>query len=415
MKLINKISRYYLINSVIIFIVSFISIYITLNWILTDEIDEQLRIKNDELIKRFYSGESVNNPPFTELSLVDTLLKSSGIISDTIIYFTSENENEPFHQITSFISKDDKNYKLVVRSSLIEKEDLFISLLVIFSLTFGALVILLFFINRKSTKEIFTPFYSNLVHLKHFSVKSASSLKLTDSNILEFSELNSALHSLSEKAVTEYLALKEFSEDLSHELQTLVAVIKSKVELLLQKDNLDEASVNDLHVAYQNLGRLDGLNRSLILLAKLENKDFFDSEEIILESIINKVIENYRDVAEAKHIKINTNINSDLTILCNPVLIETLINNLISNSIKHNIANGTTDIKFSENVMEIQNTGESFTGNTEEFFNRFNKISKKSDSTGLGLAIVKKICDLYNFSIEYSIENQFHKVSITFS
>ena len=414
MKLINKISRYYFINSVVLFIIAFAGIYFTLNWIITDEIDEQLKIKNEEIKKRFYRGELVNDPPFVEIIKFDKIIKSTSEITDTSIYISSENEQEPFRQIISFVNKDGNYYKLVVRTSLIEKEDLFYTLLIIFSITLASLIIILFFINRKTTKDIFTPFYDNLNQLKNYSVKAETSLQLTDSKIDEFNELNLALSSLSEKALKEYKALKEFSEDLSHELQTQVAVIKSKFELLLQKVDLDEESANNLQSAYHNLNKLDKLNRSLILLAKLESKDLFDSEKIELEKIISKVADNYSDFAEAKKIKINTDLNSDLTIECNPSLIETVINNLVSNSIKHNIQNGRVVIKLLGDTLEIQNTGESFTGNTNEFFERFSKASKKSDSTGLGLAIVKKICDLYGYKIEYSHNQENHKIKIYF-
>jgi signal transduction histidine kinase len=414
MKLINKISRYYLINSVTLFIIAFAGIYFTLNWIITDDIDEQLRIKNEESKKRFYTGELVDDPPYIEIIKVKNVLKSPDDVTDTLIYLSSEKEKEPFHQIISFVQKDGNNYKLVVRTSLIEKEDLFYTLLIIFSITFAAFVIPLFFINRKTTKDIFVPFYENLNRLKNYSVKADSPLNLSDSKIEEFSELNSALYSLSEKAVKEYKALKEFSEDLSHELQTLVAVIKSKFELLLQKVDLDEESANNLQSAYHSLNKLDKLNRSLILLAKLESKDLFESESIKLKEIIDKVADNYRDIAETKNLKLDTNLNSDLTIKCNAALIETVINNLVSNSIKHNIGNGNINIKLSGNTLEIRNTGEPFTGHTEEFFNRFSKASKKSDSTGLGLAIVKKICDLYNYKIEYFYDHKYHKIKIYF-
>jgi signal transduction histidine kinase len=414
MKLINKISRYYFINSVVLFLIAFAGIYFALNRIITDEIDEQLKIKNEAIKKKFYSGESVNDPPFVEIITVKKILKSADEISDTLIYISSEKEQEPFHQIISFVYKGGNNYKLFVRTSLIEKEDLIYTLFVIFSIAFAFLIIILFFINRKTTKDIFIPFYDNLNQLKNYSVKTNSSLKLTDSEIDEFNELNLALNSLSEKAVKEYKALKEFSEDLSHELQTLVAVIKSKFELLLQKVDLDEESANNLQSAYHNLNKLDKLNRSLILLAKLESRDFFDAEKIELKKIISKVVDNYFDFAEAKKIIITAELNSDSTIECNPSLIETVINNLVSNSIKHNIENGKVDIKLSGNTLEIQNTGASFTGNTEEFFDRFSKASKKSDSTGLGLAIVKKICDLYGYKIEYLYDPENHKIIIYF-
>jgi signal transduction histidine kinase len=412
MKLINKISRYYLLNSVVIFIIAFAGIYFTLNFIITEEIDEQLRSKNDDIIKRFNQGILVTDPPFIELEKVEQILYPNYVLSDTLLFIS--NEEEPFRQITSFIYYNDNNYKLVVRSSLIEKDDLFYSLLIIFSITFASLFIILFFINRKTTKDIFTPFYENLKHLNNYSIKNDSSLNLSASKIEEFNELNLVLYSLAEKAGNEYKALKEFTEDLSHELQTPVSVIKSKLELLLQKDNLDEESANNLQNAYHSLNKLEKLNRSLILLAKLESKDFFESEGIVLNEMINKVIDNYRDIAETKKIKIVTDIKSEVNIKSNKALIETLINNLVSNSIKHNIENGEIRIRFSNNSLEIQNTGRSFEGDTEELFNRFNKASKKSDSTGLGLAIVKKICDLYGFRIEYLYNRGNHLVKINF-
>jgi signal transduction histidine kinase len=412
MKLITKISRYYLLNSVLVFIVAFVGIYISLNWILTNEIDERLELKNEEVVRSFNSGGLINNPPYVELSKVDTLFKSSGSITDTIVYIKSEKENEPFHQIVSSLTKDGKYYKLIVRTSLIEKEDLFITLLIIFAVTFGVFTLILFFINRKSAKEIFTPFHNDLENLKNYSVKSGLPVKLSDSKIDEFKELNSALASLSEKAVHEYRALKEFSEDLSHELQTLVAVIKSKLELLLQNSQLDEVSIVNLHTAYQNLGRLDKLNRSLILLARLENKDLFDSEEISINDLLNRIIDNYRDIAESKKINIISKLNSDTRIKCNLSLFETMVNNLISNSIKHNIENGVVEINLSDNFFLIQNTGEPVKVNTIDLFNRFSGSKNKSDSTGLGLAIVKKICELYEFRIEYEYEEGLHKIHI---
>jgi signal transduction histidine kinase len=381
---------------------------------MTEDIDEQLRNKNEVIKQKFYRGELISDPPFVELIQVDKKFQSPGNITDTLIYSDTEKELEPFHQLISFVHKEGINYKLTVRTSLIEKEDLFYTLLIIFSISLASLIIILFFINRKTTKEIFTPFYHNLNQLKNYSVKSNTSLKLIDSKIDEFNELNLALNSLSEKAVKEYKALKEFSEDLSHELQTLVAIIKSKFELMLQKVDLDEESAKNLQTAYHTLNKLDKLNRSLILLGKLEHRELFESQSIALENLIRKAVDNYADFAEAKKIKIVTDLNSELSINCNPSLIETVINNLISNSIKHNFENGKVDIKLSESMLKIQNTGASFTGNVNEFFDRFSKASKKSNSTGLGLAIVKKICDLYGYMIEYSYDNRIHKIKIIF-
>jgi len=414
MKLIKKISQYFLINSAILFVIVFAGINFTLIWIISEEIDEQLRITNGVITKRFYQGDLVNDPPLIELIKVEKIPHQIYSVSDTLIYIESERENEPYHQITSYLQKDGVNYKLIVRASFIEKEDLFYSLLIIFSITFALLIVILFFINRKTTKDILVPFYVNLNLLMNYSVKSGNPINLVASKIEEFNELNLALNLLSDKASKEYKALKEFTEDVSHELQTPVSVIKSKLEILLQKDNLDEESTNNLQNAYKSINKLDKINRSLIFLAKLESKDLFEAERILLSEIVQNVVMNYSDIAYENNLIIHTELESEITVVCNAALIETLLNNLVSNSIKHNIKNGEIVIRLLGNILEISNTGELFSGNTDDFFNRFNKNSKKFNSTGLGLAIVKKICDMYEYKIDYFSSKGYHNVKVYF-
>jgi len=412
MKLITKISRYYLLNSTLLFIVAFTAIYFALNWTITEEIDEQLYLNQKEAAQKYKEGYKVNNPPFVEIKKVSQFQSNEISYSDTSIYLAEEEENEPYRQSVSYFSYNEENYKVTIRTSLIEKEDLLLSLLLIFSIVFLLMVAILYFINRKTTKDIFRPFYNNLEKLRKFNIRTNKKIELEKSNIDEFIELNSAIEELSVKAGKEYATLKEFTEDLSHELQTPVSIIKNNLELLLQKEISDNEAVENITRAYQNINRLDKINRSLVLLSKLESTDMFETSTIRPDQVLKKVIQNFTDIAEAKNIKIHKDIYSGGSIKVNDTLFELLLGNLISNAIKHNIPEGKVFIKFENMELIVSNTCETDMLEADKVFKRFVKDKKSHESIGLGLSIVKKICDLYGYEIKYNYEKNMHKFEV---
>ncbi len=414
MKLLTKISRYYILNSAILFIAAFVAIFLALNWMINEEIDEQLLLSQSEIKGKIRDGIIVNNPPFIEVTEVPQKVNDETALTDTSIYINSEESAEPFRQSVSYFENNGKNFKLIVRTSIIEKEDLLLSLLLIFAFIFSLMVIILYFINRKAAKEIFKPFYENLNRLKKYSVKSGSGIEIKQSNIDEFAELNNALKELSVKAGKEYKLLKEFTEDLSHELQTPVSVVKTKLELMLQKEFADEETIDYIRKAYRNINKLDKLNKSLVLLSKLESEEFFDSTQVSLKRLVERVLVNFTDIAEVRNIKINADVKSERQIRANETLLDILISNLLSNSIKHNYNNGKIFVELKENVLRIKNTSHSGELKSEDVFNRFKKKSNSNESIGLGLAIVKKICSLYNYEVQYFFKFDMHIIEVKF-
>jgi len=413
MKLITKISRYYLLNSTLLFLAAFTAVYFALNWTINEELDERLLASQSGIIEKLQQGIQVNNPPFIEVTKAPLRISDQIVLSDTSIYLKGEGETEPFRQAVSYFSKDGSYYRLAVRGSIIEREDLLLSLLIIFALVYLLMIFVLYFFNRKTANEIFRPFYSNLEQLNKYTIKSEKGLDLQTSNIDEFAELNAALSELSAKAGREYKALREFTEDVSHELQTPVSVVKSKLELLLQKEISDEEMIDHIRKAYFNINKLDKLNRSLVLLSKLESKDFFDEKEIDVKRVIGKVIENYEEIAAAKSISISKKISS-CDIQGNEILLDILISNLISNAIKHNFDGGRIEIELEDSLLKIGNTGGGKALDSAKIFDRFNKGNNSGDSIGLGLAITKKICLLFNYEINYSYQNKMHTMEVKF-
>ncbi|WP_332913152.1 sensor histidine kinase [Algoriphagus boritolerans] len=81
--------------------------------------------------------------------------------------------------------------------------------------------------------------------------------------------------------------MKEFSENLSHEIQTPSAVIRGKLEHLIN-ENITEKQAELISSAYKNNERITHIVRSLGMLAKLENEEFEAPETINLSPALEK-------------------------------------------------------------------------------------------------------------------------------
>lgn len=414
MKLINEISRYFLLSSSLIFIVIFIGVYLFLESSLEKEIDEQLSKIYYNVVNELKKEKQVSFYPFVEIDTVN-VLSDKKEFKDTQIFSGEENESEPFREFISYANINGKNYKIIVRTSLIEKEDLFTSVLTIELFAFVLFIVVLFIINKRVSQKIFSDFYNTLKKIETFSVKDISPLIFEKSKIEEFEKLNKAVSFLSEKAITEYRGLKEFSEEMNHEIQTPIAVIKSKLELLMQSNELNEDNLKLLDTSLKNLNKLERINKSILLLNKLEQKDLFESLELNLSEEIKNVLNDYKDFITTKSLSVSLSVEPDFKIIANQSLINILISNIISNAIKHNVNNGSINIELKDKKLKISNSVQITDANPEKFFERFFKQSSSSDSVGLGLTIAKKICDLYGFEISNSYTNSTYTLQVNFN
>ena len=212
----------------------------------------------------------------------------------------------------------------------------------------------------------------------------------------------------------DYQNLKEFIENISHEIQNPLAIIKSRIDLLQQNENLDKSQAELIQSIQSSTIRLSNLNKSLILLSKIDNNQFSEREEVDIAENINFHLENFEDIIQSKNISLDKNYKNPLVVRADSNLISIMLLNLLKNSIYHNFSSGTVEVMTESNTLIIKNSGKKLDINPEDLFKRFTKSSNKPDSLGLGLAIVKKICDYYNFSIQYTCQDNFHIITIIF-
>lgn len=267
--------------------------------------------------------------------------------------------------------------------------------------------------NLLISRRILSPFHKTLKAIEHFSLKQDREINLPSTRTKEFQQLNYFLKKMTGKARADYRALKEFTENASHELQTPLAIIRGKLELLMES-SINEEQGNLILSALNSIERLSKINHSLTLLNKLENQEFSALQPIDITMRVHHTLNDLSELIDMKSITLKKEIQENVKVLMHPSLADILIMNLFSNAIRHNTKDGSIDITLNAQQLIIANTGLPPEIPVERAFERFKKASQNNDSIGLGLAIVKQICHASGLSIEYTYQDGRHIVIVTF-
>ena len=416
MKLLNKTSIYYLLFALPVFAICSGLLYYFVSSQIISSLDESLVKEKTTIENNLKKGQSILDLD-EEVNLKEISSKTisaQNIFTDTTLYDSEEKEVIPYRLLKANVTDGTKNYEITIRTSHIESDDLIKSILEPVIILFVGLLVGFFLINFFVSKKLWKPFYKTLEQLNNFKI-AETSVAFDVTTVHEFSKLNKVLTTMTEQIHSDYISQKQFIENASHEIQTPLAVIKSKIELLIQSSSISE---NDMHIiqsAYNATNKLSSLNKALLLLSKIENNQFKESEEISFNAHIDKTLLHFEDIIILKNISINKEYKSELKHKMNAALADILITNLIQNAIRHNIKDGSITIQLTENVVVISNTGNASVTNTAELFQRFRKSEGSSESIGLGLAIVKEICEKYKIEIKYTCFQHIHSVELTYS
>lgn len=278
------------------------------------------------------------------------------------------------------------------------------------SLSVGLLLLFLF--QRRISKKLWKPFYDTLSKAKSFEVNDGKALELQKQEIFEFNELNTELVKMTDKISRDYKNLKEFTENASHEIQTPLAMINSRVESLIQEKDFKRHQMGWIQDIHESTLRLSKLNHALLLLSKIDNGQFYEQEEIEIGKLVVSKLTAFDEIFNLKDLHVEYHKSSDLTLMMNQTLADILVTNLINNAIKHNFNGGKIHVNVSGDHLTIKNTGEPLTVDPKTLFERFKKQNHASGSLGLGLAIVKKIAELYNMKVNYSYAGEYHSMTI---
>jgi len=410
MKFLAKINRNYLVLFSIILLLLSLSGYYTLKAILIQNTRESLLLQAALIEKQIAkTGTIPNLKPIIEINVISIRPVDHPVFNEKIIYNETEKEQESFVEYSNIIKVKQVYYSIKLREASVETEDLAASIAVSILMLLLAAFAISYFITKRLNKTTWNIFEHNLKQIENFDFRENKSLQLHSSGIEEFDRLNIVVNNLTTKLKNDFLTLKEFTENASHEIQTPLAIASLNLEEILQQE-LNEDSFRKVVTAINALKRLSALNQNLLLLTKIENNQFTSRGVIVLNDLIERKIKEFEPVFKAKNIRVDVAKSSVFHAKINLQLAEILINNLFSNAVNHNIDSGSVYISIHGNGFKICNSGMPGNLNDETIFNRFVKGNSKSH--GLGLAIVKQICDTNQMEIHYT-KNEFHCFTIT--
>ncbi|HVY73639.1 MAG TPA: HAMP domain-containing sensor histidine kinase [Puia sp.] len=422
MKLLNKTTRSYLVYSFVILLITIPLFYFTIKSALLHAVDRSLKTQMRDIRANLSDIHSQNDlEAWSRLDKDIRLLKGATRSSDTIstvyLYNGRHREKEPYREISGTISVEGNLYTLIISSSLVENEDLLGSILLVETLLLILLMGGVLLINRATSKRIWKPFYVALNNVKNFELNKNSNAEFKKSDIEEFEVLNKAIYNLFSRSYETYLQQKEFTENASHELQTPLAIFQNKLELLMQTTPLTEEQaglIQDMESTNLRLGRL---NKSLLLLAKIENHQFGDEELVNVTTLAVGIVQQFSEQASEARISIKETYKNALTVKANRSLVEILIINLLTNAIRYNRTPGEITIAIDNTTLAVCNTGIN-TPLDEKIFERFYKADSNinhTEGTGLGLAIVENICRLFDFRLAYGFKDNLHCFTVDFA
>jgi signal transduction histidine kinase len=417
MKLLNKFTLWYLAITTVVLLAGGLIVF----YLVQHEIDKEAknRLKNQinviaEQLKNGVPADQLNK----EQIIIKELEPASPLIApfstDTMGIFAPARGPDRKLTLSSSFKINGAHYLISAYDFIAEPDE--ITTGVIISLSWVFLILLLFvaLFSRLMSKKILSPFNKTLYAIKSFNLKQQSNIILPDTKTHEFRQLNQFLEKMSVKALDDYRSLKEFTENASHELQTPLAIIRGKLELLMESEITNEQAKLIL-AAHEAVDKLSRINQSLTFLTKLENKEYEVQSNVNLSQLTLNAVESFEELIQMKSIKVTRDIEKDVILRLNPALADILLTNILSNAIRHNYTNGAIHVTLTKEKLSIQNSGATPQVPVHELFQRFKKSNQSGDSIGLGLSIVKQICEHNAYGVDYRYENHLHIVEINFN
>ena len=404
MKLTTKTGLSFISLSAIFFLFGSVFMYFSVRVILADDLSARLLQMQEDFIENTKSANDINTLSNKNIFIQESKNNNEPSLSDTVLI--EKGNYVLYRKINFFHIYKNQNYRIEILQSQAQT-DLLVWRIVMLNVALAmSFFLIIFFLNQISVRRGLRIFYKTVSKLENYNISNPELISFENSEIDELNKLTEIFKKMSSKISADFNEQKEYTENVSHEIQTPLAIISAKADELLQSENLNKNEMEQLETIMNTTSRLARINQALILLTKIDNKFYAETTSCIVLKLLNEKIEFYSHLIIEKGIEVEIDVDDKFEISMNAYLADTLFLNLIKNSIMHNIIDGKIQIHFDGQSLHIRNSGPELDikGN---IFKRFVRSSNK-DSLGIGLSIVKRICNLYLINITYNYINQHH-------
>ena len=420
MKLLNRAIIYYSIATLLLFFLMGSLLYNSIRHTVLHQVSDGLLTEKQIIEEQILRSDSL--PDFSEIfnhkievTLYRKRIVPSEVFIDTLITDPNTKKATPYRFLKyRNNTHENRGYSIKTSQNIEEEKELLYEILIVVIFSFAALLLLLIIIIYSISRGLWGSFYSTLNRIQSYDIKTESQFIPVKTTITEFGQLNAVLKTLTDKIKSDYVNLKEVTENTAHEIQTPLAVIRAKIEQMIQSTDISNKLAKDLNSINQSVTRISRISQSLGLLSKIENNQYAVTKKILLHLKIEELLVQFSDFIKSKHLDIQYENSEEVQLEMNPDLAEFMLVNLLNNAIKHNSDHGWIKIRLNRYELVFQNSGKELNVDPAMLFHRFRKVESSSDSPGLGLAIVKKVTDFYGMSIAYEYAEGIHTLHISF-
>jgi signal transduction histidine kinase len=415
MKLFTRYFRINLVATLLIFLLASIAFYFLLWYVMIAQVDEDLKIEQREIetyVAKYQRPPESIPVKDQRISYEATEVRERMRKFRTIKNFDAR-DHDDFREISFTIQVGDRWLLFRVSKSLEGMRNMNRSIISISLLTIILILLVSLLINRWLIRHLWQPFYHTLSGIKKYRLGEHKNSEFPKNRIDEFNLLNNTLNQFITDAEKEYTLLREFTENASHELQTPLAVVRSKLDTLIQDEHLSEAQSHATQAAYEAIQKMARLNQSLLLLSKIENRQFSETQAVDLKKTIEGKMADWQELWQAKNLVVHANLEPR-SVTMNSQLADILLNNLFSNVTRHTPEGGHVWIQLHEKSLTMSNSAAGSSLDSGKLFQRFSKGGQSTDQYGLGLSIIRQIAEVTGIAVAYHFASGLHIFTISF-
>ena len=372
-----------------------------------------LTLKRDFISISSPSGKILGGSYNTANNVIPILLKQKGISIFNNTTFSTVKLPENLLRIISvpFPSNGKKEYFIHVGTSLKPITKLLHREKILIIVDIVIVLLVTSFIGQFFVSRILKPVKEMAITADKITRKSLSARVESTHLDYEMQHLVDSINSMINRLEKAFKHIANFSLDVSHELKTPLAIMRSESEFALIKERSHKEYQSVLQSNLDQIQRMKKLVDDLLLLAKVDHEiEVFTFEKLELCGFLKKLYEKEKMLAAEKKINIEFETSIDTVFVSADTLhLRRLFINLLANAIKFTPLGGKIGITVKQ-TAEIAYIAISDTGigiNQEELdriFERFYRTEEADETaepgSGLGLCLALSIVKVHNGKID---------------
>lgn len=387
---------------------------------INDEVDDVLEERAERIIERKLAGREspapdngfYGNYSIVPLDEAQAVGRPHVRYDDTEIYNPETREHEAVRMLTAlFCDADGRYYELKTAVTTFEKDDLLEAILGWMIFLYVSLLLTTIGLTMWTFHRSMQPLYALLRWFDDYLPGCNARPVPCDPRIEEFRRLGAAAQRAADRSEHLFEQQKQFIGNASHELQTPLAVLGNRIEWLLDATSLGREQTEELLKMQRTLRQAVRLNRTLLLLTKIDNGQFPESADLDLAASVREQIGTYGEVYASRRIVCRLHDGGPFPVRMNESLAAALVANLLRNAYVHTAEGGTVEVALQGRTLTVANDGAAPL-DADRIFERFYQGAKREGSTGLGLALVAAVARYYGLRIEYRFAAGRHRFSV---